>query len=184
MTTSKNQLQRFAMYFGTYMGAYWGLKFIAFPLSFTVPFMSMAYFVLTLAVPFLGYYYTKSYRNKACGGYLSFGNAVLFVLLMYMFASLLAAVVHFVYFEFIDQGYVLDQYTLSIHNLMETPGVAFDREVIENMLQELGRLSSTEITMQILSVDMTAGAFLSIPTALFVARRNPEGEGADQQPIN
>nr|DAZ07298.1 MAG TPA: hypothetical protein [Caudoviricetes sp.] len=33
MTESRSNLQKYAMHFGTYMGVYWILKFILFPLE-------------------------------------------------------------------------------------------------------------------------------------------------------
>lgn len=81
------------MHFGTYMGIYWILKFILFPLGFHIPFLSLLFVILTLAVPFIGYHYVKMYRDKICGGSIQFSHAVLFTIFMYMFASLLVAVV-------------------------------------------------------------------------------------------
>ena len=83
------------MHFGTYMGIYWILKFILFPLGFHIPFLSLLFVILTLAVPFIGYHYVKMYRDKICGGSIQFSHAVLFTIFMYMFASLLVAVAHY-----------------------------------------------------------------------------------------
>lgn len=80
------------MHFGTYMGIYWILKFILFPLGFHIPFLSLLFVILTLSVPFIGYHYAKMYRDKICGGSIQFSHAMLFTIFMYMFASLLVAV--------------------------------------------------------------------------------------------
>ena len=82
------------MHFGTYMGIYWILKFILFPLGFHIPFLSLLFVILTLSVPFIGYHYAKMYRDKICGGSIQFSHAMLFTIFMYMFASLLVAVAH------------------------------------------------------------------------------------------
>jgi len=39
MTENKGYLQRYAMLFGTYLGGFWILKFILFPLGLTTPFL-------------------------------------------------------------------------------------------------------------------------------------------------
>ena len=88
MTENRSYLQKYAMHFGTYMGAYWILKFILLPLMFAIPFFQLLYVILTLAVPIIGYYYVKIYRDKVCGGAIQFSHAVLFTIFMYMFASL------------------------------------------------------------------------------------------------
>ena len=54
MAENKGYMQ-YAMLFGTYLGGYWILKFILFPLGLTIPFLSFLFVGLTLCVPFMGY---------------------------------------------------------------------------------------------------------------------------------
>lgn len=67
------------MHFGTYMGVYWILKFILFPLGLSIPFLLFLFFGLTLGVPFMGYYYARTYRDKVCGGSIRFLQAWVFI---------------------------------------------------------------------------------------------------------
>lgn len=108
MTENRGYTQRYAMLFGTYMGGFWILKFILFPVGLSVPFLLFLFMGLTLCVPFMGYYYARMYRNQVCGGGISFLHAWIFTVFMYMFAALLAAVAHYIYFRFIDHGYVIN----------------------------------------------------------------------------
>ena len=96
------------MIFGTYMGLFWILKFILVPLGLTSPFLLLLFICLTICVPFMGYYYTKLYRNRVCDGSITFFHAWLFNVFMYVCASLLTSAAHYVYFAFIDQGYILN----------------------------------------------------------------------------
>lgn len=84
------------------------MKFILFPVGLSVPFLLFLFMGLTLCVPFMGYYYARMYRNQVCGGGISFLHAWVFTVFMYMFAALLAAVAHYIYFRFIDHGYVIN----------------------------------------------------------------------------
>ena len=123
------------MHFGTYMGIYWILKFILFPLGFHIPFLSLLFVILTLAVPFIGYHYVKMYRNKICGGSIQFSHAVLFTIFMYMFASLLVAVVHYIYFQFIDHGFIVNSYIQLWDELMtNTPALAENKDIIKETI--------------------------------------------------
>ena len=74
MAENKGYMQ-YAMLFGTYLGGYWILKFILFPLGLTIPFLSFLFVGLTLCVPFMGYYYVRMYRNTVCSGSISFLHA-------------------------------------------------------------------------------------------------------------
>ena len=118
-------MQRYAMLFGTYMGGFWILKFILFPVGLSVPFLLFLFMGLTLCVPFMGYYYARMYRNQVCGGGISFLHAWIFTVFMYMFAALLAAVAHYIYFRFIDHGYVINTCETMVDTLAQSnmPGM-------------------------------------------------------------
>ena len=96
MAENRGYMQRYAMLFGTYMGGYWILKFILFPLGLMVPFLLFLFAGLTVCVPFMGYYYTRMYRNHVCGGNIGFLQAWIFTVFMYIFAALLTAVAHYI----------------------------------------------------------------------------------------
>ena len=108
------------MLFGTYMGGFWILKFILFPVGLSVPFLLFLFMGLTLCVPFMGYYYARMYRNQVCGGGISFLHAWIFTVFMYMFAALLAAVAHYIYFRFIDHGYVINTCETMVDTLAQS----------------------------------------------------------------
>ncbi len=67
MTIGKTKtLQEHAMRFGTAMGLFWIFKFIFLPLGFKVPFLQLLFVILTCSVPFLGYRYARTFRDKYC----------------------------------------------------------------------------------------------------------------------
>lgn len=174
MTENRSYLQKYAMHFGTYMGVYWVLKFILFPLGLTIPFLLFLFVGLTLGVPFLGYYYARLYRNKICGGYISFAQAWIFTIFMYLFASLLTAVAHYIYFAYIDGGFVTDTY-LNILNEASNSQLASMQpymEQLQSMIELVGSMTPADITLQLLSQNVFYGTLLAIPTALFVMKRN------------
>lgn len=172
MAENKGYMQ-YAMLFGTYLGGYWILKFILFPLGLTIPFLSFLFVGLTLCVPFMGYYYVRMYRNTICSGSISFLHAWIFTVFMYMFAALLTAVAHYIYFRFIDHGFVINAYESQI-DILNKSGVP-DIEAYTNMFQEtletVKSLTPIDITMQLVSWNVFCGSLLALPTALFVMRR-------------
>lgn len=127
MTENRGYMQRYAMLFGTYMGGFWILKFILFPVGLSVPFLLFLFMGLTLCVPFMGYYYARMYRNQVCGGGISFLHAWIFTVFMYMFAALLAAVAHYIYFRFIDHGYVINTCETMVDTLAQSNMPGMDR---------------------------------------------------------
>ena len=178
MTENRSYLQKYAMHFGTYMGIYWILKFILLPLMFAIPFFQLLYVILTLAVPIIGYYYVKIYRDKVCGGAIQFSHAVLFTIFMYMFASLLVAVAHYIYFQFIDHGFIFNALADFWNQAIEqSPALQENKELMKDMFDadKINSLSAIDITMQMLSSDVFFGSILAIPTGLMVMKKAKPG---------
>lgn len=161
------------MHFGTYMGAYWILKFILFPLGLTIPFLLFLFIGLTLGVPFMGYYYARMYRDKICGGEINFVQAWIFTVFMYMFAALLTAMAHFIYFRFIDQGFIINTYTSLLDNTSQAgiPGMSSYINQFKETMEVIRSLSPIDITLQLLSQNVFYGSILAIPTALIVKKK-------------
>ena len=131
------------MHFGTYMGVYWILKFILFPLGLSIPFLLFLFFGLTLGVPFMGYYYARTYRDKVCGGSIRFLQAWVFIVFMYMFAALLTAVAHYIYFRFIDHGFIVNTYMGMFDELTnkEVPGIEGYISQLKEVMEMISRLT-------------------------------------------
>ena len=166
------------MHFGTYMGIYWILKFILFPLGFHIPFLSLLFVILTLSVPFIGYHYAKMCRDKICGGSIQFSHAMLFTIFMYMFASLLVAVAHYIYFQFIDHGFIFNTLADFWNQAIEqSPALQENKELMKDMFDadKINSLSAIDITMQMLSSDVFFGSILAIPTGLMVMKKAKPG---------
>ncbi|MBQ8501620.1 MAG: DUF4199 domain-containing protein [Bacteroides sp.] len=175
MKENRGYTQRYAMIFGTYMGVFWILKFVLFPLGLMVPFLSFLFVGLTLCVPFMGYYYARSFRNQVCGGAIGLMQAFAFAVLMYMFASLLTAVAHYVYFRFIDGGFILDTCEAQIRQVAQSgiPGIEAYTDMYSETLQVMRALNPLEITLQLISTNFFVGIMLALPTALLVMKRRP-----------
>jgi len=138
----------------------------------------LLYVILTLAVPIIGYYYVKIYRDKVCGGAIQFSHAVLFTIFMYMFASLLVAVAHYIYFQFIDHGFIFNALADFWNQAIEqSPALQENKELMKDMFDadKINSLSAIDITMQMLSSDVFFGSILAIPTGLMVMKKAKPG---------
>ncbi len=173
MTTERPiSIQEYAMKFGTYMGIFWIIKFIFLPLGFTIPLLHLLFILCTLFVPVLGYLYARKFRNACCNGAISFFRAFLFTVCMYVFAAMLAAVAHYIYFRYIDQGFLVDMYRMQLNELKETVqgdlGKSFDNFLIA--FDTIASLTPIQLTFQLISQNVFYGIFLALPTSLLVMK--------------
>ena len=120
MAENRGYIQRCAMLYGAYLGVFWIVGAVFFPLGLTNPFLFLLFIGFVLCGPFIAYRYARTYRNGVCGGSISFSHAWVFTVLMYMFAALLAAAAHYVYFRFIDQGYIVSTYSRLMNDFFES----------------------------------------------------------------
>lgn len=166
-------LQQTSMYFGTLMGIFWIIKFTFLPLGFTIPLLQLLFVLLTFFVPILGYLYARKFRNRYCGGSITFSRAFAFTVLMYLFAALLAAVAHYIYFRYIDNGFLIDSYIGQLEAMKPTATEEL-KESIDQFIEGFSLISSLspiQLTFQLISQNFLYGTLLALPTALLVMRR-------------
>lgn len=169
-------LQQTAMYFGTLMGLFWIIKFTFLPLGFTIPLLQLLFVLLTFFVPILGYLYARKFRNRYCGGSITFSRAFAFTVLMYLFAALLAAVAHYTYFRYIDNGFLIDSYIGQLEAMKPTATEEL-KESIDQFIEGFSLISSLspiQLTFQLISQNFMYGVLLALPTALLVMRRKKQ----------
>lgn len=173
MIDKKLTLQECAMRYGTGMGLLWAFKFMLFPLGLRIPFLQLLFIILTLGVPVLGYVFAKKFRERYCEGSISFGRAFMFTTFMFMFASLFVAVVHYVYFHYLDNGFVFNAYQEILNQFKTGAGSELMVSIgqMEDALNLLSGLSPLQLTFQLISQNVFYGMLMAIPIALLVMRK-------------
>ncbi len=173
----KINTKQYSMYFGAYLGVYMILKFILFPLALVVPFLGFFFIALTLGVPLVAYFYTRMFRNRVRGGVITFGQAYFFTVKVYFYAALLVSVAHFIYFQFIDNGFIMENVQAQLNFLLEANKDHEQFAEIEANFTEsintFANMTPKEITFNYLSLNITLGFILSFPTA-FLVRKSPK----------
>ena len=163
------------MRYGTVMGIFWTLKFVLFPMGMQSPLLLMAFFLLTLIVPVAGFFLVRQYRDRECGGVLSFSRAFLFTSFMYLFAALFATIAHYVYFRYIDGGLIVNTYQdmLTQMEAIATADMKASLDQFQQALDIIAALSPLEISIQLITQNVFYCTLIALPTALLV-KRNPQ----------
>ena len=176
MTEKKRNFQEDAMRYGTVMGIFWTLKFVLFPLGMQSPLLLMAFFLLTLVVPVAGFFLARQYRDRDCGGVITFSRAFLFTSFMYMFAALFVTIAHYVYFRYLDNGLIVGTYSdmLAQMELIATESMKPSIEQFQQALDVISALSPLDITLHLISQNIFYCTLLALPTALLVKRNTPK----------
>lgn len=187
MNQEQPSMMNQAMNFGAVAGLYYIVKFCIFPLSLHSTMAAFLFLGLTLVVPFFIYQLVKRYRDLCCGGRIEFARAAIFSVLTMGFASLLAAVAHYVYFAFIDGGAVVVALAQSIDQLQSVDfssleGVNADSvaqfnqyvELMQGTMRQLQAMSPIDMTIGMLGNNASWSIILSLPIALVVSLNIPK----------
>lgn len=169
---NKAFLQKYAMRFGTFMGIFWIAKFFLFPLGLEMPVLQYLFIALCIYVPFLGVKLAKKYRDSVCGGEISFSHAWIFIIFMYLFASLLTSVGHYIYFQFIDGGYIASTYQMILQQVEKdvTPDLKDMIVQTKEAISVFASLRPIEIVMHLFSQNMLYCSLIAIPSAFIVKK--------------
>ena len=167
---------------GVIIGGMWILSFLCFVGEFEAPLLSFVALAFGLGSAIMLVMRVRRFRDKALGGYITFGRAMLYSLQICFKATLLMAVAQCVYFQFIDHGFIINSYTQLWDELMtNTPALVESKEIIKETIDSVRSLNSINITMQLLSWDVFWGSLLAIPTALMVMKRAKPGNDEPAQ---
>ena len=176
MTEKKRTFQEDTMRYGTILGIFWTLKFILFPLGMQRPLLLMAFFLLTLIVPVVGFFLARQYRDRECEGILSFSRAFLFTSFMYMFAGLFVTIAHYIYFRYMDNGYIVSCYQdmLTQVTTTATGELKESMDQFQQALDIISTLSPLEISIQLITQNIFYCTLIALPTALLVKREKKQ----------
>lgn len=176
--TSYNDFSQFTAYAridGAMMGAMWIASFFCFIGEFQAPLLSFVAVALGLASIAVGAMRLRIFRDKVFEGYIPFGKATLYSILTYFYAALLLALAQYVYFRFIDQGYLINQYI----TMLQTPEYAATiksaygleaKQVISLLQTTTAAMRPIEIAFQFLTLNIILGILLSIPVGALMRR--------------
>ena len=174
MNEKRKNFQEAAMRYGTVMGIFWTLKFVLFPMGMQSPLLLMAFFLLTLIVPIVGFFLVRQYRDRECEGVLTFSRAFLFTSFMYMFAALFVTIAHYIYFRYLDNGLIVTTYQDMLNQMsgIATTEMKTSIDQFQQALEIIAGLSPLEISIQLITQIVFYCTLIALPTALLV-RKNP-----------
>lgn len=171
MAPQRNVFQQMAMLYGTYMGIFWIAKFALFPMALVEPLSGFLFMVLTCAVPVVAYLMTRHFRNRYCAGELTFFSGLVFCFQVFLYASVLTAMAHYLYFKFIDHHFIYDKMMMLVDAYKNEEALKSQVDNIKHALDVFYDLSPIELAMQLLSQNVFYGIMLSLPIALLTMRR-------------
>lgn len=170
----------FAIEYGTALGLIWLATFITFMGGMTggnilMMMFSMGFMGVTALMPiYLAWRYKQHLLRS--GDRVPFGIAWIFTILMFFYASVIAGVGEFLYFQYIDQGRAIDFFMRFLSSpdteaQYQMMGASDFLEKSRMQLQELAFLSPLDITLNLFVNNIFISLLYSLPVAAVAHRK-------------
>ena len=167
------QLRAFARYDGLILFVLWLISFIFYIIGFKWPFLGIAALVTALMTPSWTFRLVRRYCDKALSGIISFRRAWAYVVFLFFHASLLFAIVQFVYFSFIDKGFFLGQMAQMLNDpataqAMQQMGLG---TTLSQAISEFNQIRPIDLVLNIMTTNILIGLILGLPIGLIARRK-------------
>ena len=169
------QLRAFATQDGTFLGALWIASAACFVGQFSHPLLSMLSMALGVFSVGFAFIRVKRFGRKIWESDFTFGQAWLYSTIMIICASVLMAIITYVYFAFLDHGYVFNEYSTIIgapetKKMLKMSGI--DTATIDLMMKQMAETTPIDWAMNMLSSNIMLGMILSPFLALYGKRKS------------
>lgn len=143
-------------------------------------FLGLLSYVVVGFIAYLIYFYTAKYRDKDCGGAITYSHALMYIILLFIFGSLISAIVKLIFFKFINPNFLPEMLNKSM-TIMEQmlPSVP------ESTYDEVEKIMSPGYyTLISFWMNIILGFFVGLVVAAIVKKnKNPFDEN-NQTPNN
>ena len=160
------QLKAFARQDGALLSLLWIGALICYIQGMTSPIMGTLALMLIIASPFFAASRLRHFRDYAREGFISFRRGFAYFVLIFFYAGLLLAAALYVYFAFIDKGYLL----MKLTEVMSSEEGKQAMQMREG-LQQLSEMRPIDYALNMLSFNIITGIFLGLPIAALMQRQ-------------
>ena len=172
------QLKAFARQDGALLSLLWIGAMACYIQGLSSRMLWMIAMLLIILSPFYAANRLRHFRDEARAGIISFMRAYGYTVLTYFYAGLLLAVAVFIYFHFMDNGYLLGKLqellnTEEGRQVMSAYGMA---DEMKQGLEELSRMRPIDYALQMLTINISTGFILGLPTAALMQRQTAKVE--------
>ena len=167
------QLKAFARQDGALLSGLWIGALICYVQGMVNPVMGILAVLLIIASPFYAASRLRHFRDYAREGLISFRRGYAYTVLIFFYAGLLLAVALYVYFAFLDNGYLLGK-LMEIMNTeegrktMQHYGMA---EQMNESLKQMSQMRPIDFALNMLTFNIGTGFLLGLPIAALMQRQ-------------
>lgn len=167
------QLKAFARVDGAWLAILWIVSFGCYVAGFAQPIYGMAALILMVATPFYVTKRLRRFRDEDRNGAISWLRGWAFVILVFFYAGILLALAQYVYFAYIDQGYMLSSFTTALQSeesqqMIKAYGM---QQTVEESLSMMADMRPIDYALNVLTMNISIGIVIGMPIAAFIQKK-------------
>ena len=166
------QLKAYARVDGVLVALLCTVSFACYLIGLKTPFYGMIAVLLMVVTPFYVARRLRRFRDEDLHGVISLMRGWAFVILVFFYAGILLALVQYVYFAYLDHGYLVSSFQSALSSpdataALEQYGLS---ESLSENIQLLSELRPIDFALNGLTVNITLGILLGLPISLILHR--------------
>ena len=151
----------------------WIGSFACYIKGLSSPTLAFAALLLMTLSPFFAASRLRHFRDYAREGFITFKRGHAYTVMSFFYAGLLMAMAIYVYFEFMDHGYLLGMYSSVMDSeegkrVLEMSGM---KEQMMQGLQDLYEMRPIDYAVNMLTAIIITGLVLALPIAAMLQKR-------------
>lgn len=166
------QLKAFARQDGVLLALLWVSSFLLYIMGMSNQILGLAAVILMLYTPFFVGTRLGKFRDYGRDGQISFRRGYAYTVLVFFYGGVLFAVAQYIYFAFMDQGFLVSQFskmmnTVEARQMLQQYGMA---EMMDESLQQMTATRPIDYALNMLTINISLGFILGIPISLLKQR--------------
>ena len=134
--------------------------------------LGLAAVILMLYTPFFVGARLGKFRDYGREGLISFRRGYAYTILVFFYGGVLFAVAQYLYFAFMDQGFLVSQFSKMMNTdearqMLQQYGMA---EMMDESLQQMTATRPIDYALNMLTINISLGFILGIPISLLKQR--------------
>lgn len=160
-----------AMWSGLLLSIYLVVRFFFVVSSANSLILNILTICLTVGIPFVAYYLGKDFKKKS-DEELTYRNFYSHGFFMFFFASLILALVEYIYYGFINPDFINEQYNTLVQNLEVLKQTMPDASSLEEVVNSSPIPSASQMAMQNIWMYSFAGIIISLINAYILNKKH------------
>ena len=166
------QLKAFARQDGAFLALLWVAAFILYVKGVQNQILGLAAVLLVVYTPIFVCDRLGKFRDYGREGIISFRRGYAYSVLVFFYGGILFALAQYLYFAYIDNGYLLTQFSKMVSSdearkVLQQYGMT---EMMDESLREMSTIRPIDYALNMLTVNISLGSILGIPISMVMQR--------------